>query len=551
MIIYERIYRVLFVFISHVSIAFYIQVGKCYTIPMRDENKPGNSDNYVASKSIKNIIGMICVIASAVITICLICRYAVSDDIWYDEVFSMGFIRQNISNLIKYTSMDVHPPAYYIYLKMITGAAVSLFGTGALIPAAKFASIIPWFILLIISLVYIRKAYGMFTAGLFVLFITVMPQMGTYYTEIRMYSLALLMITAEILTAIKIADDSEGTKIHTWAVFCLMGILTAYTQYYACIAIAAVYLELLILLMMRGIKNNNKAIKALIICMIISVVAYIPWLPKLFGQMNHISGDYWIQPLTLRSIPGCVKFIILPVADYGKLTYVSAGLMALTILVSLILFLKNHTKSDIISVIFCVLPLVLVIIAGFILSIAGTPIFVYRYMIPTLGGMWLAVALILDKVTVNKAVYILLIPFIFVAVLSMLGYKAEESKKCIQMKHATEALAKIPEGSSVITNFDHVTAVYSYYRPNDNVYLYEGETDRLIPILNGNVDSSLDDEGILKLTESQSPVFFLGSFNSREEIVDSWKAIGIDSELDDSILIERYWINIYKLTKKD
>lgn len=514
---------------------------------MRDENKLGKSDIC----GLKNIIGLISVIASAVIVVSVIFRYAISDDIWYDEVFSMGFIRQNISGLINLTSMDVHPPAYYIYLKVITGIAAAIFGETALIPAAKLASVIPWIILLIIALTHIRKTYGIFVSGIFMLLITMMPQMGTYYTEIRMYSLALLMITAEILISLKIAHKPDDTRIYTWVLFCLIGILTAYTQYYACIAIAAVYLDLLVIFTAHGIKKNIKSFKALIICMAASVILYIPWLPHLFGQMSHISGNYWIQPLTLRSIPGCIKFIILPVADYGKLTYVAAILMAAAILASVILFLKNRTKSDIIGVVFCVSPLILVIIAGFVLSIAGTPIFVYRYMIPTLGGLWLAVALMLNKATSDKSVVIWLLPFVFVAVLSLLGYRAEESKKCIQMQHAKEALALIPEGSSVITNFDHVTAVYGYYRQEDDVYIYEGETDRLIPMLDKGIEGSLDDEGVLKLIESKSPVFFLGSFNSREEIVDSWKTLGIESELVDSILIERYWINIYELSKKD
>lgn len=41
-----------------------------------------------------------------------------SRDIWYDELFSMGLAVQPLGELISITARDVHPPLYYMIVKL-------------------------------------------------------------------------------------------------------------------------------------------------------------------------------------------------------------------------------------------------------------------------------------------------------------------------------------------------------------------------------------------------------------------------------------------------
>ena len=43
-------------------------------------------------------------------------------------------------------------------------------------------------------------------------------------------------------------------------------------------------------------------------------------------------------------------------------------------------------------------------------------------------------------------------------------------------------------------------------------------------------------------------VWFIGSFNSREDIVAQWAAEGLKAEETGSYLLERYWFNLYKIS---
>lgn len=503
----------------------------------------------------RKALGMIFSLVS-VICFAYICKFAMGNDIWYDEVFSLAFVKKSYSQIIALTSRDVHPPFYYFYLKAVTSAICAFAGPDKLIIAAKIASLIPWFFLLLLSMTYIRRRFGILSGGLFMLLVTLMPQIPAYYVEIRMYSLALFLITSEILLTHNILSADGKRKTASWLLFFLVGILTAYTQYYACIAVIGCYAALFIGLFLGKRADKKALLLRFIACVASSVILYLPWLPRLKNQMESISGKYWIQPLTLRSILGCAKFILLPVVYMGKFPVISAGLLIVTLLILTYLFIKRADKKDISFALCCLMPAVIVVLSGFILSALGTPIFVYRYLIPTLGGLWLFAAYMAEKAVNKRVLIILFIPMLLACGLNLKGLSDEEGNKLSQIQLATPALEEIPEGSVIITNFDHVCAVTAFYRPDCSVCLHEAEIDPLLKDMLGNITDNLNDQAVKSFVSgdaSNSPqnIYFFGSFNSRDEIVANWAEMGISSPVSGSYLIERYWINIYKLSGVD
>lgn len=43
-----------------------------------------------------------------------------SNDIWYDELFTVGLIEHSYGELIGLTAQDVHPPLYYMITKVLS-----------------------------------------------------------------------------------------------------------------------------------------------------------------------------------------------------------------------------------------------------------------------------------------------------------------------------------------------------------------------------------------------------------------------------------------------
>ncbi len=469
---------------------------------------------------------------------CMMC--GMGDDIWFDEVFSMKFIEHGYGKITALTAADVHPPFYYWYLKAFHDIGKWIIPGASDVVLAKMASILPFVGIWGYAFTLIRKRMGMVVAGLFLFFISAMPQISNYTVEIRMYALALFCITALFLHSYEII--CEGKWYH-WGAFWIFGILTAYTQYYACVAVVAVYIALFVYFCL--IKEKKQLMKVLLGAGL-SIVAYLPWIPSFLSQLQSVSNSYWIQPLTFRSIFGCIKFVFLPVSYAGTKNYILAVLMIgiFGLAFCYALWKEKDVKVRYLLLSGVFIP-VFVAFTGFVCSALNRPIFVYRYLIPAVGAMWLVAAYVLLKYRREMVLLLLILPFLMAGDSNMDGFLAEEQKKLDNMEMTEAFLTEFPEDAVILCNFNHVQALTAYYLDNENV-LYGGEPEPLISRLLPECVGMPDVTQIKELVE-KNDVYFLGSFNAREELLKEWEEYGIVYTEDGSYLLERYWFNVYHL----
>ena len=474
-----------------------------------------------------------------------ICLFqAFGQDIWYDEVFSVNFIKHSYGEIAALTAKDVHPPLYYWYLKLFHDVGKTLVPGVSSMVLCKLASILPFVGILIYTLTGIRKLFGFPVAGLFWFLVMTMPQISNYTVEIRMYSLALFFITALFVHSCEIVRNVKGNL--SWLGFFLYGILTAYTQYYACVAVIAVYLALFVWFFIV----EKKGIRKLLICAGLSVILYLPWLPSFISQVQKVSSSYWIQPLTWKSIFGCMKYVFLPISYATTKNYVLACLM---IAVFGITFLHSILKKKQILenryVLLCGIWIpVFTALIGFICSLLDRPIFVYRYLIPCLGAMWLVAAIVLWNVIERYWGLLLFVPFLMAGYSNMQGFYAEENKKLVQLEATESFLADFPEDAVVLCNFDHVQAVTACYLESSNtIYLYGSSPEELVAQLLPQCQAFENVEELSELVKTKD-VYFFGSFNSREDLLKQWEQEGISYTEEGTYLLERYYFNVYRLS---
>ena len=200
-----------------------------------------------------------------------------------------------------------------------------------------------------------------------------------------------------------------------------------------------------------------------------------------------------------------------------------------------------------------------IVLFGFGASLLLRPIFVYRYMMPAVGVFWLAFAILFSKVSVRKGIQLLiLLGGLVVGVLNYKSFYGEEMWKRVQMTAAKDALESIQEKDVVICNFDQMQAVASFYLPEKcQSFLWYGTPEQLIremyPQNHALVEGTFSDEKGYEnlreiITQAEGNVWFLGSGNAREEIIEKWKKQGIYAKEVASIMVERYWVNLYTLT---
>ena len=91
-----------------------------------------------------------------------------SSDIWYDELFTVGMIKYSYGELINFTARDVHPPLYYMIVKFFVDLCKLIAPEVSAVAIAKIVSVFPYFVLLLYSVTFIRKRFGVFAGGLFI-----------------------------------------------------------------------------------------------------------------------------------------------------------------------------------------------------------------------------------------------------------------------------------------------------------------------------------------------------------------------------------------------
>ena len=201
---------------------------------------------------------------------------------WFDEIFSIKLINMTIPEMLKATANDVHPPLYYVILKVFC----HFFSQSG--PALHAASLLPYVIVLILALTVIRRRFGRSTAFLFVTFMSLLQCTLRYNVEIRMYSWVVLFVLTAYLSLYAIFD---GNRKRSYVLFTAASLAAAYSHYYALIAVAFFYL----VLMLYALIVRREMVRRVIVTWAVTVVGYLGWLVVLLKTFARTSSGWWLS----------------------------------------------------------------------------------------------------------------------------------------------------------------------------------------------------------------------------------------------------------------
>ncbi len=212
----------------------------------------------------------------------------------FDESFTVNLIRSSWGGMIRFTALDVHPPLYYLAVKLV----VCLFGERLL--AFHLVSLVCFLGLLVITGLFFERYFSGETAALIVLGLCGVPGMLSAAIQVRMYSMAMLWVAASFYLTYLIAEHYGEQKCRRyWIFFALSNVAAAYTHYFA--GVAAVMLSLFLLGYLLARKNRlKKVLLSWGSCCIAMFVLYLPWIFVLAGQMRSVGQDYWITQEELQ-----------------------------------------------------------------------------------------------------------------------------------------------------------------------------------------------------------------------------------------------------------
>ena len=310
---------------------------------------------------------------SAVVFIGLSLLIGLRQSVWFDEAYSINLAKRDFGEIIDLTSVDVHPPAYYLLLK-IWG---TVFGFSEL--SLRALSILAMALAIVVGIILIKKIAGTKAAVLASLFLSLSPMLIRYGFEIRMYAIATLIavLASLVLWDILHSVDRRKKRLLQLLYACLVAI-GMLTLYYTIV----VWVTHLVYLVYRTKKEKKPILKQdFWIVYALSVLIFLPWLPVVFGQLGNGALAAISERLNLTNMMGIVSFnfIYRPVWQTDQIL----GLVLMIFVIALIVVLvrlrfRDAEKRD--GFIFLAFLAIAPIILEFIICLVA-PMYVERYLV--------------------------------------------------------------------------------------------------------------------------------------------------------------------------
>ena len=312
-------------------------------------------------------------------------------NLWMDEAFTAVLVRGSFKEMLDRSFLDTLPPLYNILAWLMT----KLFGYSTL--TLKLTSVIPMIVLMFFSAIKLPKLYDLYTASVFVLCLFSMPYLLHYGVEIRMYSLCLSFTAIAGIYALQFYKEPDLKNGLLLSVF---SALSAYSHHYGIIALAFVWIYLLLYFM----AAEKKALKNYFISAAATVLFCIPYVVISVKQIKN-STSYFNS----GSSPTNGFFAALRYPFVTNITILSAALL-LSVIFICISGSRLKEGYALISVYILVL-----LLSYALMIITGKVFFSGRYLVPSLGLLWLGYSILLKDIRRAglAVIYVVLILSVF------------------------------------------------------------------------------------------------------------------------------------------
>lgn len=228
--------------------------------------------------------------------------------VWGDEAYAGNAIHNSIEGIFQILTLEEnHPPLYYLWLK----GFAELFGYTT--PVYHLASLVLFFIGIVLALVFLRRHYGNIPTAFFIIISGLSAPCLEYNLEIRMYAMAFLGVAGCYYSISRIFS---GSRIAGWAGMVFWGLVAAYAHYYALVTVGIMIFAACVAAQLRyGGKVWVKGVISVAVC----VIAYAPWLGQVLRATESVSENWWMteietmgQCLTMIGCGESMEKVVLP-----------------------------------------------------------------------------------------------------------------------------------------------------------------------------------------------------------------------------------------------
>lgn len=415
---------------------------------------------------------------AAIVFMAISLSIGLHQSVWFDEAYSIIVAKQPAAQLVHLTSLDTHPPLYYLLLK----AWASVFGWSEF--ALRSLSVLAAGGAVFVGGVLIKRLFGARVALMAIPFVVLAPFLIRYGFEIRMYSLASLIGIAATYVLVRAWQTKPGReRLALYGLYAVLVALGMYTLYY----LALLWIAHVVWLVWMTKGEKKPLFKSLWLrSFLISIVLFLPWLPAFLSQLSNGALAAISQPMTIDNLVGIVSF-----GFVYQPTWQLSAVMSLVVLfvVTVLIFLSVRAFKTIQSkqrpYLVLLALYVAVPVAVLTLVSLARPMYVERYLSHVLiGGMLFVgviVALNLSRVTKKWLVMsgaLVAILIVGVIHLNQVGNFNFQRLQSPMIKQAAAMMKDCSKNATVFAADPYVAIELDYYLPDCQVQFYS-ETDTL------------------------------------------------------------------------
>lgn len=400
-------------------------------------------------------------------------------DFWYDEAFTGVAIKERFWGMIDMIIKDVHPPLYYVSVKIFSSFFnYSVFGIRLF--SAVFGVLGIWAVYLFAKNLFGKKA-ALWTSAV----MAISPFAIQYSQEARMYAMFGFLFTLASYFFVRGLQTEKKKYYYLWGLF--LG-LSALTHYMGIITAPIFFLVSFGWRVFEDKKVREKYSfvklrrfifeKKILSGFVIFGLVFSFWIPFFAGHILKAGSLVWIRPATIADIFRNIQIFIFgsPLGEMtGGITGVpspnelglisSESVLVLIAMFSISIFIylfgKEDKKEKITSIFILSFGYLIVV---YILSMAGIHYLISRYILPAAYMIFIIIGLWLSKIKNTYAIiafltYIILLSSVIPVQNSTGWQKLQKDSEKFQSKEFY-----------IFNPFDYVIA--RYYLSPDNLIIY-------------------------------------------------------------------------------
>lgn len=393
-----------------------------------------------------------------------------NNNVWTDEIFSMNLFRLGFGQIIEETAKDVHPPLYYFLGRIFR----LLFGES--LQVQKVLTLLPMSLTLVLGAVKVRKYFGDRTSFFFVVLLGCIPCSMAYAVQVRMYSWALLCVTACGLAAWEIYMSDRW---RAWLCLAISAVAAAYLHYFAFVSV--IIINGLLFLALLFTKEKRKSLGKWLLFSLLMTVLYLPWMPYFYEQITRVEAGYWIPPITKETVWSYFVWAF-GLAPLPQTTYIFLGISLLAGISCVISVKKGREKTASeasgepsseagagVFALLCMAVPALTAACGIVLSLLKQPIYRDQYVFPAMGLFCLFIAVGCRRFRKETAA-LLLVFFLAVGAISYRDNYRAEYRATLTAQTEEFFSENLSERDLVVYNYQAYYFNYKYYFPEERLF---------------------------------------------------------------------------------